>query len=51
MFVDFATATAVCNYNVGCSENNLAGLLGIKSTRSMEIYLQKRDKAMDSPFR
>ncbi|XP_037799808.1 uncharacterized protein LOC119594791 [Penaeus monodon] len=51
MLVDFATATAVCNYNVGYSESNLVGLLGIESTLSMEKYLQNMDKMMDSPFR
>jgi len=51
MLVDFATATAVCNYNVGYSEGNLVGLLGIESTLSMEKYLQNMDKMMDSPFR
>ncbi|XP_076045369.1 uncharacterized protein LOC143027746 [Oratosquilla oratoria] len=51
MLVDFATATAVCNYNVGYSESNLAGLLGIESTLSMEKYLQNLDKMMDSPLK
>ena len=51
MLVDFATATAVCNYNVGYSESNLTPLLGIESTFSMEKYLQNKDKTMDSPFK
>ena len=51
MLVDFATATAIGNYNVGYSESTLAGLLGIESTLSMEIYLQNKDKTMDFPFR
>ena len=51
MIVDFACATAVCNYNVGYSASSLTGILGIESTLSMEKYLQTQDVAMDSPYR
>ncbi len=51
MMINFASATAVCNYNVGYTESSLTGILGIESTLSMEKYLQTKDVAMDSPYR
>ena len=47
--VEFATATAVCNYNVGYAASNLAGILGIESTTAMEKYIKAKDVVMDSP--
>ncbi len=50
MMTDLASATPVCNYNVGFIESNLSGL-GTKSTLSMEKYLQAKDAATDPQHR
>ncbi|KAK3849062.1 hypothetical protein Pcinc_044169 [Petrolisthes cinctipes] len=49
--VDFATATAVCNYNVGYVNSSLMETLGIEYTTSIDKYLVAKDKAMDTPIR
>ncbi|KAK3887038.1 hypothetical protein Pcinc_008803 [Petrolisthes cinctipes] len=49
--VDFATATAVCTYNVGYIGSNFTDLLGIEYTVSMDKYLKAKDASMDTPFR
>ncbi|KAK3873732.1 hypothetical protein Pcinc_021268 [Petrolisthes cinctipes] len=49
--IDFATATAVCNYNVGYVNSSLMETLGIEYTTSIDKYLVAKDKAMDTPIR
>ncbi|KAK4302803.1 hypothetical protein Pmani_025132 [Petrolisthes manimaculis] len=49
--VDFATATAVCNYNVGYMESNITHLLGIEYTHAMDKYLKHKDETMDAPIK
>ena len=49
--VEFATATAVCNYNIGHTASNFAGILGIESTMAKEKSLKAKDVVMDSPYR
>ncbi|KAK3871386.1 hypothetical protein Pcinc_023463 [Petrolisthes cinctipes] len=49
--VDFATATATCNYNVGHHESNLTHLFGIEYTYSMDKYLKDKDSFMDAPIK
>lgn len=49
--VEFATATAVCQYNVGYVNSSLMETLGIEYTTSMDNYLVAKDKTMDTPVR
>ncbi|KAK4304562.1 hypothetical protein Pmani_023443 [Petrolisthes manimaculis] len=50
--VDFATATAVCTYNMGYIGSNFTtDLLGIEYTVSMDNYLKAKDAKMVTPFR
>ncbi|KAK3882886.1 hypothetical protein Pcinc_012755 [Petrolisthes cinctipes] len=49
--VDFATATATCNYNVGYLESNLTHLLGIQYTHAMDKYLKHKDTCLDAPIK
>lgn len=51
MMVDFATATAVCDYNVGYVESSLFQPLGIKPTVSVKKYLEQKNVSMDSPYK
>lgn len=47
--VDFATATVVCDYNVGHTASDLSVRFGIGPTMSQEQYLKKKDDIMDTP--
>ena len=49
--VEFATAMAVANFNVGYVASNLADILGIEITSSMEKDLAAREAKIDTPYR
>ena len=49
--LDFAAATAVCNYNVGYASSYLPQELGTESSTGVETYLNAQDINMDIPYK
>ena len=49
--LDFATATAVSNYNMGYAASYLPTKLGIESNANLESYLKKQDDIMDISYK
>lgn len=45
--LDFATAHATCDYNVGYVSSNLHQLLGLPYTSILHTYLERKDKLMN----
>lgn len=48
--IEFATASAVANFYADYVANNLADILEIEITSSMEKYSAAREAKMDTPY-
>lgn len=49
--VDFTTATAISNYNVGYVGSSVTEILGIEYTVAMDKYLIAKNVSIDTPIR
>ncbi|MPC51259.1 hypothetical protein E2C01_045104 [Portunus trituberculatus] len=47
--VNFAAATAIATYNAGYEGGFFSSLLNTEFTSSMQAYLQRKDKDIDTP--
>ncbi|MPC84932.1 hypothetical protein E2C01_079686 [Portunus trituberculatus] len=49
--VKFAAASAIATYNAGYEGGFFSSLLNIEFTSSMQAYLPRKDKDMDTPVK
>lgn len=51
LYVDFVTASAVAQHNVGYQQSNLCEMFGFPTGSGMIKYLQNKDRKINTPYK